>query len=248
MALLNSAWAIEEMSIGTYSSGKDMLVQQYGRGEARALFFIAQIHGDESGAGAALRLMEAVVATRAAPTGVAVYLLNPASISGQRLINGIDPNRDFLDRRLSETRAIAAFCEQLAVRYRSVLIVSAHQYNDQNRGTLRQGFVFPLYQLTRAGRQKVAGKTADAIISMKARLDYTTPAESEAVARQFVSATGFTYEAMWKDEMYPGELMYFVSNLGAHVSMIEFEIPESERNNVALWKDSFACFVQMVLQ
>jgi hypothetical protein len=250
MALVNSVYSIEQVSIGTYSGGGDMLVRQYGEvnGAEKALFFIGQIHGDESGAGDAIRLMEASVQGLGLPGNTLVYLLNPASRSGRRLVNGIDPNRDFLDQRLTETRAIASFCETLATRYRSVLIVSAHQYNDRNRGTLRQGFVFPLYELTSAGQQKIAGKAGDAIISMNARLEYTTPAESEAVARQFADLTGFTYEAMWKNEMYPGELMYFVSSLGAHVSMIEFEIPESERSNIAQWRDSFARFVQMVIR
>jgi hypothetical protein len=250
MALLDGVYPVEQVLIGTYSGGGDMLVRQYGEvsGAERALFFIGQIHGDESGAGDAIRLMEASIEGRGLPGNTLVYLLNPANRSGRRLIDGIDPNRDFLDRRLSETRAIASFCERLAARYRSVLIVSAHQYNDRNRGTLRQGFVFPLYELTGVGRQKIAGKAGGAIISMSALLDYTTPAESEAVARQFADLTGFTYEAMWKNEMYPGELMYFVSRLGAHVSMIEFEIPESERSNIALWRDSFARFVQIVIR
>lgn len=250
MALLNSIYPIEQVSIGTYSGGGTMLVRQYGEanGATRALFFIGQIHGDESGAGDAIRLMETYIQGLGLPKNTLVYLLNPASRSGRRLVNSIDPNRDFLDRRLSETRAIASFCEMLAARYRSVLIVSAHQYNDRNRNTLGQGFVFPLYELTSAGRQKIAGKAGDAIISMNARLDYTTPAESEAVARQFADLTGFTYEAMWKNEMYPGELMYFVSSLGAHVSMIEFEIPESKRSNITLWRDSFTRFVQVVIR
>jgi hypothetical protein len=250
MAVVNSIYPIEQVLIGTYSGGGDMLVRQYGEanGAERALFFIGQIHGDESGSGEAVRLMEASIQALDLSRNTFVYLLNPASRSGSRLINGIDPNRDFLDQRLSETRAIADFCETLAAHYQSVLIVSAHQYNDRNRGTLQQGFVFPLYKLTAEGRQKVAGKAGNAIISMKARFDYTTPTESEAAARQFANITGFTYEAMWKNEMYPGELMYFVSMLGSHVSMIEFEIPESERSNIALWKDSFARFVQMVMQ
>jgi hypothetical protein len=249
MVLLNSVYPIEQVSIGTYSGGGEMLVRQYGEvnGAESVLFFIGQIHGDESGAGDAIQLMETSLQGLSLPGNTLVYLLNPASRSVQRLINGIDPNRDFLDWRLSETRAIARFCETLAARYQKVLIVSAHQYNDRNRGTLRQGFVFPLYELTSVGQQKIAGKAGNAIISMNARLDYTTPAESDAVARQFAELTGFTYEAMWKNEMYPGELMYFVSRLGAHVSMIEFEIPESERSNITLWRDSFARFVQMVI-
>jgi hypothetical protein len=253
MALLNSAYPIEQVElapIGSYSGGGDILVRQYGKanGADRALFFIGQIHGDESGAGDAIRLMESFIQGFDLPGNTVVYLLNPASRSGRRLINGIDPNRDFLDRRLSETRAIAGFCETLAARYRSVLIVSAHQYNDRNRGTPRRGFVFPLYELTAAGRQKIAGKGGTAIIRMNTGLDYTTPAGSEEAARQFADLTGFTYEAMWKNEMYPGELMYFVSLLGTHVSMIEFEIPESERANLAVWRDGFARFVQMVIR
>jgi hypothetical protein len=183
MALLHSIYPIEQVSIGAYSGGGAMLVRQYGElsGAERALFFIGQIHhGDESGAGDAIRLMETSIQGLELPKNTLVYLLNPA---GGRFINGIDLNHDFLDQRLSETRAR---------RYRSVLIVSAHQYNDRNRGTLGRGFVFPLYEFTGAGRQKIAGKAGDAIISMNTRLDYTT-------------------EAMLKDEMYPGELMYFVS-------------------------------------
>jgi hypothetical protein len=236
--------------IGAYSNGSPMTLTEYGTGANSgaeyAVFFIARIHSDESGAGVAVRLIESYIQTLTLPAGTRVYVLNPASVSGTRLVNGIDPNRDFLDKKLPETRAIAAFSETLAQQYKRVLIVSAHQYNDKNRGTIGQGFVFPMYRLTPTGERKIAGKAGSAIISMKEQSDYLTPSGSEAAAQRFVSATGFTYESLWKNEMYPGEYMYFLSKLGAHVSMIEFEVPESERGNITRWQAGFARFALAV--
>jgi hypothetical protein len=223
-----------------------MTLTEYGTGTEYAVFFIARIHGDESGAGAVVRLIESYLQSLSLPAGTHVYVLNPASMSNTRLVNGIDPNRDFIDKKLPETKAIASFSETLARQYHRVLIVSAHQYNDKNRGTPGRGFVFPMYQLTQTGVRKIAGKAGNAIISMKAQSDYTTPSGSEAAARRFVNATGFTYEALWKNEMYPGEYMYFLSKLGQHVSMIEFEVPESERDNIARWREGFTSFTRAV--
>jgi hypothetical protein len=223
-----------------------MTLTEYGNGTEYAVFFIARIHSDESGAGTAVRLIESYIQTLTLPAATHIYVLNPASASGTRLVNGIDPNRDFIDKKLPETRAIAAFSETLARQYKRVLIISAHQYNDKNRGTAGQGFVFPMYQLTQTGVRKIAGKAGNAIISMKGQSDYTTHVGSEAAARRFVSATGFTYESLWKNEMYPGEYMYFLSKLGTHVSMIEFEVPESERGNITRWQEGFTRFTLAV--
>jgi predicted deacylase len=238
------------VSIGTYSDGAAMTVTAYGSGTERALFLLGGLHGNEAGGKYAVTVMETAVRRQQGGQvffETTVFVLNPASRSVARDIAGIDPNRDFISQALPETRAIAAFTQTLAADYPQVLIISAHQYNDARRGAPGAGFVFPLYLLTGPGKRKIAGLPGTATVSMTPQADYVTPAASAAAALAFAEATGFVLEPLWQNEMYPGEYMHFVSALG-RVSMIEFEVPQSDadKGTLAKWDAGFTRFMGAV--
>lgn len=193
------------------------------------------------------------------PVDTSVFILNPASNTIYRNIHrinsnyninpdnnlsiSIDPNRNFLDRdieRLNETEAIAFFTRKLIEQqWRDITIISAHQYNDEDgqRPTTGKGWVFPLYELMQDGIKEVTGKNGNTKIEMKENIHYTVHRNSSIYARVFENFVKFEYEPMWlnnsnddKGEMYPGEYIYYISRLNSSISMIEYEIPQSDKD------------------
>jgi hypothetical protein len=231
--------------IGNYYEGTAMLVRRYGLGKnnTKAIFIIGRLHGNEEGAENSIKIMEDYIKENphVVPANTSVFILSPASKTSDRNISGIDPNRNFLDKdidRLNETKAIAYFTKKIAQEWKSLTIISAHQYNNvtgqrKKNGT---GFVFPLYDLTPEGLKDIEGKPGDYKEKMTKGKHYNNSKTSEILAKKFSEIVKFQYEPMWlynqesnKAEMYPGEYIYFVSRLNKpSVNMIEYEIPLSD--------------------
>jgi len=240
--------------IGRFTNGTDMYIRRYGYGKdnKNAIFFIARIHGNEDGAERSVRIIENFLIENPSLVleNTSVFFLNPASVEKSRHIynekhpNGEDPNRNFLDLDLNETKAIASFIEKLALNWENVTVISSHHYND-TEGERRSngiGWVFPLYNLTQAGLRIIEGRSGSAIIILKRGdgFHYTNSRASDDLARIFSQLVNYQYEPMWQynhntneAQMYPGELLYFISRLNQRLSksvrVIEFEVPLSDR-------------------
>ena len=233
--------------IGNFSNGEEMIVRRYGEGHNffHAVFLIGALHGNEEGAKKSINVMEDHIKNNPSvvPDSTSVFVLNPANNTNIRTILGIDPNRDFLDTKLNETRAISAFTQTLNDEWEHVTIISAHQYNDEARGTKGIGWVLPLYKLLPEGE-----KLLDAKILIQRDIHYTNPQASQFLALEFAKILNFSYEPMWKGgEMYPGEYIHFISNLKKSINMIEYEIPESKKNLTDEIKKGLIKFIQGVL-
>ena len=213
------------------------------------------------------------------PVGTSVYILNPASNTNYRRIHrkdtdysknpdndlsiSIDPNRNFLDKdieRLEETKAIAMFTRKIAgQKWANFTIVSSHQYNNETgqRQTEGKGFVFPLYELKPSGKSAIARKSGDAKVIMKENEHYAATKDSFDLAKIFEGLVKYEYEPLWLHnlqrndggEMYPGEYMYFVSRLNASIRMIEYEVPQRDKEiKIDATRTGLIAFIQSLLE
>ena len=251
-ALLNS-WKIKYYELDGYSNGVKMFLRVFGEGSQKAVFLIGGLHGDELGGKRAIRIMKDNIKNNPniVPASTTVYVLNPASNSGVREINGLDPNRYFTTPLvLRELVAIIRFICDLLAKYPWLTIISAHSYNDPDHDdpetgrVSRNGIVFPLYNLTDAGRARARQNLK---FPVGDRTLYSIPEESRELRELFNRHTGFKEMDMFDYKAIVGELIYFIDQnySGRNISMIEFETPKSLHADriQERWGDGFINFI-----
>jgi hypothetical protein len=248
-----------EVTIYGYGAQKGSLPIQ---GECqKAIFLIGGLHSDESGGRRAIKIMEDHI--RKNPSFVLidtnVFVLNPASITNKREINGKDPNRHFMDNPLllSELKAITGFISKLITSYNGLTIISAHSYDDTFSNPGRQngtGIVFPLYNLTEEGRKR-AVKNANPNTKSKETFQddrnlYSIPESSKNLRKAFLNhmKTNFKEMDLFDNVALYGELIYYIDFYfsNTNVKMIEFETPKTFAPDKVeeLWGGGFKNFIR----
>jgi hypothetical protein len=244
-------WKIKWRELDGYTDGqkkKPMIVRVFGRGSRNAVLLIGGLHSDEVGGMRAIKIMKNYMKLNPIiiPTGTTVFVLNPASVTWNRYINGLDPNRQFMTYEiLNETHAIIGFISYLLENHDRLTIISAHSYTDSNDEVTgrvsKNGIVFPLYNLTDLGREKARKKEAIEDLT-NLELYYSIPPKSREIRELFHNATGFKEMDLFDYKPIVGELLYYLDdyyfyhrNLAPNKSlnMVEFETPKSEEVELA---------------
>ncbi|MDR2941608.1 MAG: hypothetical protein LBV17_03350 [Treponema sp.] len=268
-ALING-WKLRWYELGSYYNGIKMIVRAYGEGSNKAIFLIGGIHSDELGGRRAIKIMKNCIKENPSyvPSDTTVFVLNPASISNDRNINGIDPNRAFFlpDTAIDkpkEVKAISTFLLTIAQQFSHITIISGHTGNDLEEGRFPgEGVVFPLYKLTASGEIKVKnelkGRTyyvqGIKLINNDNIKYYNNPQTSVELMDLFWNCTKFRRKGLWDDSVYYGELIYFIADkINKPVTMIEFETPLSlTRTNSdkieSMWGNAFREFIEKLLK
>jgi len=218
--------------LGLDSEKKPTNVRIYGSGTEVAVFFIGGLHGNEFSGIWSIHLMEQYINQNQhlIPSPLKIFFLNPVRDLNQiertteenalkndryRKINAIDPNRDFFDKVLPETRNIIGFTEFLCKNYDNVIIISAHGANDEKEDRKTgEGIVFPKYKLTPSGNKKTEekkGKYKNGLPLTKS--DYYNHQKSIDLADMFGTFTKYKYIPLWQDKIYEGEYMEYIGRL-----------------------------------
>jgi len=236
--------------LGLDSEKKPMYARVYGSGTETAVFFIGGIHGNEFSGIWSIHLMEQYIEQnqQLIPSSSRIFFLNPVHDLRQieraaeekelkndryRKINGTDPNRDFIDKVLPETRNIIGFTEFLCKNYGTVIIISAHGANDEKQDrNAGEGVVFPKYILTPSGKQKAEENRGNYKNGLSlSKNDYYNPQKSVDLANMFGTFTKYKYIPLWESKIYEGEYMEYISRLEKDIILIEFEAPMSFSHN-----------------
>jgi hypothetical protein len=230
-------WKIKYYDLGEYTKGGKMLARVFGEGTNTAVFLIGGLHGDELGGKRAIKIMKEHIKDNPniIPANTIFYVLNPASISIDRNINGYDANRSFCLEEKNmpkEIQAIVKLIDYFIERYAALTIISGHSFfddtaarNSNGRKTEGKTLVFSLYKLTEQGeaevKRVVAGrKYFPQGIKLSNTVDikyHEIQQDSKILMDAFIrssenSSTPFINEQdFFDDEIIYGELMYFIA-------------------------------------
>jgi len=241
---LIDGWEIGRNIIGSFTNGTKMIVRYFGTGKERAIFLIGGLHSDELGGRRAIKIMKEHIKKKIKekpdfiPENTTVFVLNPASVIGDRLIGTIDPNRAFSlpdndNRKPKEVITISKFLTDITDQFNSIIVISGHS-GWEEKGREGNGTVFPLYKLTNEGKKyldafvKKNGKNNYYITGINIEKKYFTLDQASVnIRRDFSFITKFIEVDIWRNEVYNGELISFLDKNIPDAIMIEFETPKS---------------------